>query len=157
LEEIMGLARGRGPRTLDEFLASIDASDRETVRRELQQAIDTRAEEFSINFAFPAPDGTVRYMEGHGRFIADGHGEPDVLLGVAIDVTDRRLTELQLQQAQKMEAVGRLAGGVAHDFNNLLTAILGHGELIMANVTDPIVRADLEEITKAGHRATRLT
>ena len=157
LEEIMGLARGRGPRTLDEFLASIDASDRETVRRELQQAIDTRAEEFSINFAFPAPDGTVRYMEGHGRFIADGHGETDVLLGVAIDVTERRLTELQLQQAQKMEAIGRLAGGVAHDFNNLLTAILGHAELIMPNVFDPNVRADLEEITKAAHRATRLT
>ena len=157
LEEIMGVQRGHGPRTLDEFLAFVDGSDRETVRRELQHAIETRAEEFSTKFAFVAPDGTFRYMEGRGRFVPDAQGQPDVLLGVAIDVTERRLTELQLQQAQKMEAIGRLAGGVAHDFNNLLTAILGHGELIMASVADPAVRADLEEITKASHRASRLT
>jgi two-component system, cell cycle sensor histidine kinase and response regulator CckA len=157
LEEIMGVARGNGPRTLDQFLASIDASDRESVRRELQHAIEAKSPDFSTKFAFVCPDGTHRYMEGHGRFVPDANGQPDVLLGVAIDVTERRLTELQLQQAQKMEAIGRLAGGVAHDFNNLLTAILGHAELIMAHVADPGVRADIEEITKAGHRATRLT
>ena len=52
VEEIMGVARGHGPRTLDEFLASVDPSDRETVRRELQQAIESKAQEFSTNFAF---------------------------------------------------------------------------------------------------------
>jgi two-component system cell cycle sensor histidine kinase/response regulator CckA len=157
LEEIMGLPAGGAWRTLEEFIAAVDAGDRDTVRRELQHAIDTRSQEFSTKFALVGPDGTHRYMEGRGRFVPGATGDSDVLLGVVIDVTARRLTELQLQQAQKMEAVGRLAGGVAHDFNNLLTAILGHAELIMSNVADPAIRADLEEITKAGHRASRLT
>jgi len=157
LQEIMGLAAGHAPRTLDEFLAFVDAADRDTVNRELRQAIDARSQEFSTKFALIAADGTPRYMEGHGRFVPGANGDSDLLLGVAIDVTARKLTELQLRQAQKMEAVGRLAGGVAHDFNNLLTAILGHAELITSSVTDAAVRDDIEEITKAGHRASKLT
>jgi signal transduction histidine kinase len=69
-----------------------------------------------------------------------------------------RHTESQLRQAQKMEAVGRLAGGVAHDFNNLLTAILGYSELLLQQTpTDAAARADIAEIKKAGDRAAALT
>jgi len=69
-----------------------------------------------------------------------------------------RQTETQLRQAQKMEAVGRLAGGIAHDFNNLLTAILGYSELVLRQIpSDTPVRADIEEIKKAGDRAASLT
>jgi signal transduction histidine kinase len=69
-----------------------------------------------------------------------------------------RRTEEQLRQAQKMEAVGRLAGGIAHDFNNLLTAILGYSELFLADMaSDAAGRADIEEIRKAGERAASLT
>lgn len=69
-----------------------------------------------------------------------------------------RQTERQLRQAQKMEAVGRLAGGIAHDFNNLLTAILGYSELVLADMPrDAAARADIEEIKKAGDRAAALT
>lgn len=74
------------------------------------------------------------------------------------DITDQKKLEIQFVQAQKMEAVGRLAGGVAHDFNNLLTAILGNAELGLIGLkNDPAVVENLEEIKKAAHRASSLT
>ncbi len=74
------------------------------------------------------------------------------------DVTRQRRLEDELRQAQRIESVGRLAGGVAHDFNNLLTAILGYTQLLLREMTpgDPN-RADVEEIKKAGERAAGLT
>ena len=85
--------------------------------------------------------------------------------GVIRDITERReaadalkLREDQLRQAQKMEAVGRLAGGVAHDFNNLLTAILGYADLLADQLTDDaLARTQLVEIQKAGRSAASLT
>ncbi|HZE21841.1 MAG TPA: PAS domain S-box protein, partial [Desulfobaccales bacterium] len=79
-------------------------------------------------------------------------------LGYFMDITERKQLEAQFLQAQKMEAVGRLAGGVAHDFNNLLMAITGYGELMRANVVqgDPLYDY-LENILKAGHQAAALT
>jgi PAS domain S-box-containing protein len=78
-------------------------------------------------------------------------------LVVAQDVTERKRLERQFQQAQKMEAIGQLAGGVAHDFNNLLTVILGYCELLLAGVGSDPRRDDLREIQKAGMSAASLT
>jgi two-component system, cell cycle sensor histidine kinase and response regulator CckA len=80
------------------------------------------------------------------------------VMGVARDITDRKRLEGEFAQAQKMEAVGRLAGGIAHDFNNLLTAILGYSDLLLDTIgTDSAAAADLKEIRTAGERASRLT
>jgi two-component system, cell cycle sensor histidine kinase and response regulator CckA len=86
------------------------------------------------------------------------YGGRTVQLAVVMDVTGRRDLEEQLRQAQKMEAVGMLAGGVAHDFNNLLTIINGYSQLILNNLpkNDPN-RHSAEQIMKAGDRAAGLT
>ena len=88
---------------------------------------------------------------------ADIDGSP-MLLKLGMDITARKALEAQLLQAQKMEAVGRLAGGVAHDFNNLLMAIMGYGELIRASLLkdDPLYKYS-EDILKATERAASLT
>ena len=80
------------------------------------------------------------------------------LLGVATEITERKQLEQQLLQAQKMEAVGQLAGGVAHDFNNILTAIVGYADLLAAEFGPESQQLeDLEEIRKAARRAAALT
>ena len=85
-------------------------------------------------------------------------GGRDARLVLAADVTERRLLENQLHQAQKMKAVGQLAGGIAHDFNNLLTVILGYGEVVRSQLPDDHpLRPEIDEIQKAGERAAALT
>jgi signal transduction histidine kinase/CheY-like chemotaxis protein len=84
--------------------------------------------------------------------------KPIGIQGIARDITERKQLEDRLRQAQKMEAVGQLAGGVAHDFNNLLTVITGYSEVLLGRIDiDRQARAELEEIEKSGQRAAALT
>jgi two-component system cell cycle sensor histidine kinase/response regulator CckA len=90
--------------------------------------------------------------------ILDENDEVQFIGGVGIDITERRHLEDQLRQSQKMEAVGRLAGGVAHDFNNLLTVISGYGDMIMRGLpAGDALHSCIEEVLKAASRATSLT
>jgi PAS domain S-box-containing protein len=93
-----------------------------------------------------------------GRAVSSADEPADVLEAIAEDVTDRRVLEDQFRQAQKMEAVGRLAGGVAHDFNNLLMVISGYAEVMLAklNLEDPL-HEKARSIQQASDRATTLT
>lgn len=86
------------------------------------------------------------------------------ILGIATDITDRKraeaaleISEQQLRQSQKLEAIGRLAGGIAHDFNNLLTVIMGYSDMLIGSEVDNGVREKLSEINKAADRASSLT
>src|SRR5579859_2945191 len=98
-------------------------------------------------------DGSLLEAEISMSCLEDGR-----VLAIARDVTERKRLEADLRQSQKLEAVGRLAGGVAHDFNNLLTVILGHSDLALSNL-DPNDRRrrDIEDIREAGARAAVLT
>ncbi len=101
-------------------------------------------------------DGDVVQAEAFCS-VTEFAGRPAILATV-IDISDRVKLEDQLRQAQKMEAVGRLAGGIAHDFNNLLTAIRGNAELMSHRVKkDPAMAAEVDEILHAADRAASLT
>jgi signal transduction histidine kinase len=91
--------------------------------------------------------------------VKDEEGKVSGYQGIIRDVTERKRLERQLLQAQKMESVGVLAGGVAHDFNNLLTAISGYGQILQESVPadDELLRESVEQVLKAAERAAELT
>ncbi len=108
--------------------------------------------------AWIARDGSIRSIEWSCRALVDAAGALTHTVVTGLDITESRKLENQLRQAQKMEVVGRLAGGVAHDFNNLLTIILGYGELLRGRLAgDSGNREDLEQVLRAGERAAALT
>ncbi len=100
----------------------------------------------------------TRSFESHVQPLRDEDGVIRGVIGVALDVTDReRLTD-QLRQAQKMQAVGELAGGVAHDFNNLLMVVKGHAQLLLERLPEGApLRHSAEQVEKAADRAASLT
>ena len=110
-------------------------------------------------------DGVERWVHGTGKLEFDEKGNPFRMHGAIQDITERRRSvaekeklQSQLVQAQKMESVGRLAGGVAHDFNNMLGVILGHAELAMEELErDQPIFNDLQQILQAANRSTGIT
>jgi two-component system cell cycle sensor histidine kinase/response regulator CckA len=157
LETQYGLEPGTFAGTFESFVERVHPDDRESLLETVGKAMKT-GKDFSIQNRSIWPDQAVHWLSGAGRVYLGGRGEPLRGVGISLDVTARRTLEEQYQQAQKMEAVGRLAGGVAHDFNNLLTVILGYCELLLADFDpDDPRRADLVEVQKAGARAGGLT
>jgi PAS domain S-box-containing protein len=114
---------------------------------------------YSVRYRFRRKDGSHIHVSDEGVFLKDATGRAVRMFGTMGDVTGEVVLEAQLRQAQKMEAVGNLAGGVAHDFNNLLQAILSLVEVLKAQQDDPARAAErlreLEENVRRGAQFTR--
>jgi PAS domain S-box-containing protein len=149
---------GRSAGLLDErgnLLETVHPDDRERARIFLEANKVQACEE---TYRIVRPDGAVRWIHDRSFPIFNQEGKLYRVTGIAADITERLELEEQLRQAQKMDAVGRLAGGVAHDFNNLLTVIGGYSQTLLDSTAhaDP-KRVPLEQILKASNRAAALT
>jgi PAS domain S-box-containing protein len=157
VEAHYGVAPGAFGGTFDASIERVHPDDREAMRAAVEAATRSGGD-FVTQHRARWPDGTVRWLRGTGRVVRDEGGRPVRAVGISQDVTEQRTLEAQFQQAQKMEAIGRLAGGVAHDFNNLLTVILGFCELVLSDLgADSPHAADVGEIQRAGRSAAELT
>src|SRR5579864_3993702 len=129
-------------------------ADRANVHRMLAGEIQT----YSMEKRYVRKDGSLVWVNLTDALVRHSSGDPKYFISVVQDLTGRKHLEEQFLQAQKMEAIGRLAGGVAHDFNNLLTVITGYCEILLKQLAanDPI-RREINEIRTAGGRAATLT
>jgi two-component system cell cycle sensor histidine kinase/response regulator CckA len=154
-ERITGYAADEAIGRNCRFLRGKD-TDKETVGK-LREAI-AAGRSCAVEILNYRKDGTPFWNALSLNPVPDENGEVAYFVGVQNDVTERKKLENQLRQSQKMEAVGRLAGGVAHDFNNLLTIISGYSQLMLALPdVSPNIRESLRVISEAGEQAATLT
>jgi PAS domain S-box-containing protein len=145
---------GVGP---DRLLPFIHPDDRQRVLAALEE-VGALGRPPDLEFRYRQPGGEWVAILAKGLLERDEQGRPLRITGACVDVTERRRIEARLLEAQKMEAIGRLSGGVAHDFNNLLTVILGNAELLAAALPAGGGEVDLlREIRDASERAADLT
>jgi PAS domain S-box-containing protein len=143
--------------TYDRFLASVHPDDRARVAQTHAEAV-ARGGEFSHQFRVTGQSGALRWLHSTGRVIPGPDGQAERVAGVSVDVTERVQLEAQLRQAQKMEAVGQLAGGVAHDFNNMLMVIMASARFARESLApDAPAQEDLGAVEEAARRAAQLT
>ena len=139
------------------WLDMVVPDDRERVLTQIDDVL-SRREARAVEHRIVRKDGVVRFVRSTPVPQYDSTRTLVGYDGLIQDITERRRLEEQLAQAQKLQSIGRLAGGVAHDFNNLLTAILGNAELALMDLAeDHAARESVREIVKAAERAASLT
>ncbi|MBC2695308.1 MAG: response regulator [Desulfobacteraceae bacterium] len=164
IESILGF-------TQEEFKANNDIWDKQLHLDDRNRVLKETAASHPNDIPFVSEyrmlkkTGRTVWFRDEAVVVKNEAGEPIFVQGMMIDITEskqaekeKKKLEAQLRQSQKMEAVGTLAGGVAHDFNNLMTVIIGNAQLALMNVIkDESIREGIEEIKKAGEKATSLT
>jgi len=135
----------------------VPVSDHEKLAKIFDQLVRLKQPAINENRIL-SKEGRELLVRWHGSPVLEENGELDFFFGVGIDISEQKKLEAQLFQAQKMEAVGTLAGGVAHDFNNLLQSVLGYSDLLlMGKDTDEPGYLELQAIKGAAKRASELT
>ncbi len=157
VKRIYGVFEGTFAGSYEAYLTHVHPDDREMVVCSITDCIEQGAE-YSVEHRVVWSDQSLHWVTCKGDVVRDDAGNAVRMLGTVMDITDRKRLEDQLRHSQKMEAVGRLAGGVAHDFNNLLTVITGYSKLLLSQLgPEDGMRDDVEGISQAGDRAAALT
>jgi PAS domain S-box-containing protein len=157
LRQLYGLIPGDRVSTHDELLEHVHPEDRAFVREAVRRALEG-AEGLDYQFRVLLPDGRVRWIADQGEVRHDTEGRATYVVGVSTDITERRIAEERLRQAQRMESVGRLAGGVAHEANNQMSVVMGAADFILRRSDVPeAVHDDAELIRKAAERTAAVT
>jgi PAS domain S-box-containing protein len=162
-QKILGCAPDRIARTAD-WMSRVHPDDRETILKQVRGVQPGEERAYALEYRVQGPDGTYIEVEDTGRVIGMRRPSASRIIGMLKDVTERKRVQTererlntQLREAQKVEALGTMAGGIAHDFNNILGAILGHGELAVADAQQQgRDEKRLRAIIDAGHRGKAL-
>ena len=154
---IFEIDRERFAASYPAFLAAIHPEDREAVQSAYTQSLETR-QPYEITHRILTPGGRIKYVQEKCETYYNPEGKPLRSVGTVQDITAQKRLEEQLRQAQKMEAIGHLAGGVAHDFNNILAAMMMNLDLLQGNQSlDQPIQEALKEFEAGAQRAAQLT
>jgi two-component system, cell cycle sensor histidine kinase and response regulator CckA len=156
-KQLLGFTEQEFPNGKSSFVKVLHPEDRAFVERAFIRHVKDR-EPFNVEYRLRTKSGEYRWFNARGQAIWDENGRAYRMAGSLVDVTDRLVLEERVRKSQRMEAVGRLAGGVAHDFNNMLGVILGHSLKLEENL--PVGTAQwqsVRQIKAAAMRSADLT
>jgi PAS domain S-box-containing protein len=164
MAELYGTTPGTSSEGLQVWLERLHPDDKDATVAACQAALRGEAL-FDTSFRIMRADGEVRHIKANGLVIRSAGGGAERMLGINQDITastkaeeERLALKAQLHQSQKMESIGRLAGGVAHDFNNMLSVIIGNAELAKLQISESHpLWAYVEQISRAGQRSSQMT
>ncbi len=139
------------------FIERVHPDDRAYVAGSVDRALRLGGG-LDYEFRIVLPDGRIRWLADQGHVVRDGSGKLSYMTGVCLDVTERKQVDERLRQAQRMESVGQLAGGIAHEANNMMSVVLGCADYVLQRSDLPeVVREDVDQIWRAAKRTAGIT
>ena len=157
LNELYGLEPQSSTLRHEDFIQRVHQEDQMFVHDAVQRALTGKGQ-LECEFRIVLPTGKIRWMADQGKVVQDAAGAVQYMTGVCLDVTDRKVMEDRLRQAQRMDSVGQLAGGIAHEANNMMSVVLGCADYVLQrpDLPDP-VRQDVDQIWRAAKRTAGIT